>query len=123
MSKRNVVHVEIPAANVQSAAKFYQDLLGWKIQPVPEMNYVMWEAADGSGGGFPEVNADNPAGQVLVYIDSDDIDADLKNVKKLGGKVLCEKTEIPGMGWFGIFRDPTGNVLALYTSKNPDFNK
>ena len=123
MSKRNVVHVEIPAANVQSAAKFYQDLLGWKIQPVPEMNYVRWEAADGSGGGFPEVNADNPAGQVLVYIDSDDIEADLKKVEKLGGKVLREKTEIPGMGWFGIFRDPTGNVLALYTSKNPDFNK
>lgn len=123
MSRRNIVHVEIPAANVEAAGKFYQELLGWKIQPVPEMNYTMWEAADGSGGGFPEVSADNPAGQVLVYIDSDDIEVDLKNIKKLGGKVLHEKTEIPGMGWFGIFRDPTGNVLALYTSMNPDFNK
>jgi len=123
MSKRNVVHVEIPAANVEAAAKFYQDLLGWKIQPVLEMKYTMWEAADGSGGGFPEVSADSPAGQVLVYIDSDDIEADLKNVKKLGGKVLQEKTEIPGMGWFGMFKDPTGNVLGLYTSLNPNFNK
>ena len=122
MSKRNVVHVEIPAANVEAAAKFYQDLLGWKIQPVPEMKYTMWEAADGSGGGFPEVSADSPAGQVLVYIDSDDIEADLKNVKKLGGKVLHEKTEIPGMGWFGMFKDPTGNVLGLYTSLNPASN-
>ncbi len=123
MSKRNVVHVEIPAANVEAGAKFYQDLFGWKIQPVPEMKYTMWEAADGSGGGFPEVSADSPAGQVLVYIDSDDIDVDLKNVKKLGGKVLHEKTEIPGMGWFGVFKDPTGNVLALYTSMNPGSNK
>jgi predicted enzyme related to lactoylglutathione lyase len=122
MSKRNVVHVEIPAVNVEGAGKFYQDLFGWKIQPMPEMNYTMWEAGDGSGGGFPGVSADNPVGQVLVYIDSDDIDVDLKNVQKLGGKVLNQKTEIPGMGWFGIFKDLTGNVLALYTSMNPANN-
>ncbi len=120
MSKRNVVHVEIPAANVEAAGNFYADLFGWKLQHMPEMNYTMWEAGDGSGGGFPEVSVDNPAGQVLVYIDSDDIEADLKKVEKLGGKVLHKKTEIPGMGWFGIFHDPTGNVLALYTSMNPE---
>ncbi len=119
MSKRNIVHVEIPAANVESAAKFYQSLFGWKIVPFPEMDYTMWEAGDGSGGGFPPVSDDNPVGQVLVYIDSDDIEADLKKVGELGGKVLRPKAEIPGTGWFGIFQDPTGNVLALYTSMNP----
>jgi uncharacterized protein len=122
MSKRNVVHVEIPAKNREAAGKFYQDLLGWKIQSMPEMNYTMWEAEDGSGGGFPDVSVDNPAGQVLVYIDSDDIDADLKKVGELGGKVLHQKTEIPGMGWFGIFKDPTGNVLALYKGMHPTGN-
>ncbi len=123
MSKRNVVHVEIPAQNVQAAGQFYQDLFGWKIQHVPEMNYTMYEDGSGSGGGFPQVSAENPAGQVLVYIDSDDIEADLAKVEALGGKVLHKKTEIPQTGWFGIFQDPTGNVLALYTSMNPDFNK
>jgi len=122
MSKRNVVHVEIPAANLEGAGKFYESLFGWKISHMPEMNYTMWEAGDGSGGGFPEVSADNPAGQVLVYIDSDNIEADLKMVEKLGGKVLHQKTEIPGMGWFGVFKDPTGNVLGLYTSMNPANN-
>jgi predicted enzyme related to lactoylglutathione lyase len=119
MSKRNVVHVEIPAAKPKAAGKFYADLFGWKVQDMPEMNYTMWEAEDHTGGGFPEVSEINPAGQVLVYIDSDDIDADLKKVVKLGGKALHQKTEIPGMGWFGIFQDPTGNVLALYTGMNP----
>lgn len=122
MSKRNVVHVEIPALNVEAAAAFYRNLFGWKIDTVPEMNYTMWEAADGSGGGFPAVSADNPAGQVLVFIHSDDIEADLKNVSHLGGKVLHPKTEIPHTGWYGIFQDPTGNVLALYTSMNPANN-
>ena len=118
MSKRNVVHVEIPAVNTGAAGEFYQGLFGWKIMPMPEMNYVMWEAEDGSGGGFPGVSAENPAGQVLVYIASDDIDEDLEKVAQLGGKVVREKTEIPGMGWYGVFQDPTGNVLALYTSLN-----
>ena len=123
MSKRNVVHVEIPAANQEAAAKFYQELFGWKITPVPEMNYTLWEAGDGSGGGFPTVSDENPVGQVLVYVDSDDIEADLKKVEKLGGKVLHEKMEIPQTGWFGIFKDPTGNAIALYTSMNPQANK
>lgn len=123
MSKRNVVHVEIPAAHVAGAAKFYESLFGWKMQHVPEMNYTMWEDGSGSGGGFNEVSVENPVGQVLVYIDSEDIDADLKKVEKLGGSVVQPKMEIPSTGWFGLFKDPTGNVLALYTSMNPEYNK
>jgi predicted enzyme related to lactoylglutathione lyase len=123
MSKRNVVHVEIPAANVQAAGKFYQELLSWKISHDSTLNYSMWEAGDGSGGGFPQVSQDAPAGHVLVYIHSDDIEADLKKVEELGGKVIHPKAEIPNVGWFGLFQDPTGNVLGLYTSMNPESNQ
>ena len=122
MSKRNVVHVEIPAANVEAAGNFYRDLFDWKLQHEPELNYTQWEAGDGTGGGFPAVSNETPAGHVLVYIHSDDIDTDLKNVEKLGGKVVYAKTEISQIGWFGLFEDPTGNVLGLYTSLNPEFN-
>jgi predicted enzyme related to lactoylglutathione lyase len=123
MSKRNVVHVEIPASVVKESASFYQDLFGWKMQHVPEFDYTMWEDGAGFGGGFNTVSEEYPVGRVLVYIASDDIDADLVKVEKLGGRVLHRKTEIPGTGWFGVFTDPTGNVLALYTSMNPEFNK
>jgi hypothetical protein len=120
MSKRNVVHVEIPSSSPDAAAKFYQELLGWKIIPVPEMNYMMWESTDGSGGGFPQASEENPAGKVLIYIASDDIEADLKKAEKLGGKVVHPKTEIPQMGWYGMFQDPFENVLGLFTSMNPN---
>lgn len=123
MSKRNVVHIEIPAADVASAGKFYESLFGWKLEHVPEMNYTMWEPGEGPGGGFTEVTTESPVGQVMIHISSDDIEADLKQAEKLGGKIVRHKTEIPNIGWWGTFKDPTGNVLALYTSKNPEFNK
>lgn len=123
MSKRNVVHIEIPAADVPGAANFYQNLFGWKMEHAAEFDYTMWEDGSGYGGGFTKVGHDGTVGQVLVYIDSDDIDADLAKIETLGGSIVMPKTEIPGTGWFGLFKDPTGNTLALYTSMNPQFNK
>ena len=122
MSKRNVVHVEIPAQDVQAASKFYQGLFGWKMEHAAEFDYTMWSDGSGYGGGFNKVSDETPAGQVIVYIHSDDIDADLKMVEELGGTVVQPKTDIPGTGWFAQFKDPTGNLLALYTSQNPEFN-
>ncbi len=123
MSYRNIVHIEIPSNDDAKAAKFYQDLFGWKIEREEAMNYTMWEPAKGPGGGFSPVGDTVHPGDVLIYVDSADIEADLKQVEKLGGTVFTPKTEIPTIGWFGIFKDPTGNMIALYTSLNPDYNQ
>ena len=78
------------------------------------MNYSMFQAGT-AGGGFPDLSENVHAGDVRVYIGSSDIEADLKKAESLGGKVVMPKTEIPGFGWFGMFCDPTGNTLALWT--------
>ncbi len=118
MTKRNIVHVEIPAFNVAEAGKFYNALFGWKLEHIPEMNYTMWDSGDGSSGGFSPLGENVKPGDVLIYINSDDIEADLQHAQDLGASIIYPKTEIPGTGWFGIFRDPTGNMMALYTSMN-----
>ena len=125
MVKRNIVHIEIPAADLKSAGKFYQDLFGWQIEHIPEMNYTTWAAGNqaGEGGGFNPLGEGVKPGDVMIYINSEDIDADLKKAVSLGAKVVQEKMEIPKIGWFGIFEDPTGNHIALYTSMDPTFNK
>ncbi len=53
---------------------------------------------------------------MLIYLSSDDIDADLGKVGSLGGATVVPKTEIPQTGWFAIFTDPTGNRIGLYTA-------
>jgi len=115
MTKRNIVHVEFSSRNMEESGKFYHELFGWEIMPVPEMNYSLWKAGDGSGGGFNPLGGYTKSGDVLVYVDSDDIDADLGKAKSLGATIVQEKHEIPQQGWFGIFKDKTGNLVALYT--------
>lgn len=117
MSKHPIVYVEISANDREAAGKFYAELFDWNIQQMSEMNYATFDyGVEGVGGGLNPVQDDNPAGTVVVYVDTEDIDADLAKVEKLGGKIVAPKAEIPGMGWFGIFKDPTGNLIGLYTN-------
>jgi predicted enzyme related to lactoylglutathione lyase len=116
MSKRSIVHVEIPAKNREASAKFYADLFGWSFQHYGEpLNYTTFDTGN-IGGGFPDIGENVTAGDVIVYLDSDDIEADLMRIEQAGGKTIYPKTEIPGFGWFATFSDPAGNTLALYTS-------
>ncbi len=111
-------HLEIAASDPNAAAEFYSRVFGWKIEVEQSMNYVQFTAEEGGiGGAFTEVTENNPAGTVLAYVTTDDIEASLAKVEANGGKTLMPKTEIPGVGWFGVFADATGGTLALYTGK------
>ena len=115
MSKHPVVHIEIAAKDPKATGQFYAQAFGWETTTDPNFDYVMFDDKPGPGGGFPKVdNEMYKPGDVVVYIDSDDIDASLKQIVALGGKALSPKTEIPGMGWFAFFADPNGNRLALF---------
>ncbi len=121
MSNHPIVHIEIPAKDTGAAGKFYGDLFGWKIESDTMYNYVQFQAEGGPGGGFVEVGrsgmpVEYKTDSLLVYVSTDDIDATLAKVESLGGKTLMPKTEIPHVGWWGVFSDPTGNRVALYTS-------
>lgn len=115
MSNHPIVHIEISTVDREASGKFYSDLFGWHVEQMPEMSYATFETHEGVGGGFNPVGNGVPAGTVTVYIDTDDIDATLAKVEDLGGQTLATKTEIPGIGWFGLFRDLSGNMIGLYT--------
>jgi len=115
MSKYPIVHIELSALDREVTGKFYNDVFGWKIEQMPEMNYATFESDEGVGGGFNPVSEHNPAGSVVVYIGTGDINATLAEIEKHGGKTISPKTEIPGMGWFALFSDPGGNLVGIYT--------
>lgn len=116
MGSHPIVHIEIPANDPSEAAKFYADLFGWQSQHSAELNYTVFTAEGGPGGGFPAVDGDSvQPDKVLISVATDDIDATLARVESLGGSTVVPKTEIPSVGWFGVFVDPTGNRIGLYT--------
>ena len=114
MSKRSIVHIEIPVNALETDTKFYADVFGWEIVHMPEKDYTFYNTGNFEGG-FMKVGEQVQPGDVMVYIGSEDIDADLKAIEAAGGKTIIPKTAIPGAGWFAWFTDPTGNKLALYT--------
>ena len=120
MANHPIVHIEIPANDTKGASQFYAEVFGWKIQHAPEFDYYMFQAEGGPGGGFvntgEQMGMNYKAGELLVYIGTDDIDATLATIAKHGGKTLLPKTEIPQTGWFAFFADPAGNRVALYTA-------
>lgn len=123
MTNHPIVHIEIPANDVAATSKFYGDVFGWNLQTDPSFNYTMFDAEGGPGGGFVTTGGEGTDGgmmqykpdSLLVYIGTDDIDASLASIEQHGGKTVLPKTEIPQVGWFAIFTDPTGNHVALFT--------
>lgn len=109
-----IVHIELSAHDHKQAARFYSDVFGWKMKEYPEMNYTTFEAEKGSvGGGFNPISDQNPAGTVMVYIHTDDLEATLAKIEKNGGKIILPGLDIPDVGRMAVFSDPTGNKIAL----------
>ncbi len=117
MKTHPIVHVEIAAKDTKAASEFYKELCGWQIDHAPQFNYYTFRAEGGPGGGF--TGPENSSGGVVIYVATDDIESFLKKAESLGGKTLEPKTEIPGIGWFAMFADPSGNRIGVYKDMNP----
>jgi len=114
----SIVHVEFHSNAPEKTKSFLKDVFGWKFEDMPEMNYSMFEPPSAPGGGLQQ--AENLPPGVLDYVLTEDIENTLRKVTTSGGAVVMPKQEIPGMGWFAVFQDPTGITLALYeTSARP----
>ena len=82
------------------------------------MQFTAEEA--GIGGAVTQVDENKPAGTLVPYVTTDDIEGSLEKIGSNGGSTVVPTTEIPGVGWFGVFADATGGTLALYTGRPED---
>lgn len=115
MTKHPIVHVEFAAKEPKAASEFYKGVFDWKIEHMPEMDYYTFSDDPGPGGGFNLIDGETiHVGDVLVYIQTDDIEATLKTIESHGGRMVQPKSEIPNMGWYAMFEDPSGNRVGLY---------
>lgn len=113
-------HIELMTSDVDAARSFYSEIFDWKFEENQMENGVYWMIDTGIDpkGGIMALPEPEVPPHWLVYTKVDDVTATLAKVTELGGEVLVEKTPIPEMGSFGIFRDPTGGVMAIW--EEPD---
>ncbi|MEL6405858.1 MAG: VOC family protein [Chloroflexota bacterium] len=116
MGKQKIVHVELATESSEKAAKFYADVFGWEIQTDEALGYTMFNSGDLSGGFSDIDNQSVKKGDVVMYLDSEDIDTDMTRIESHGGKRLTDNMVIPGNGIMAHFIDPDGNHLALWQS-------
>jgi len=115
MTPNPIVHIELSAVDPHAAGRFYTNVFGWTVKPFPGSDYLTFEAAPGPGGGFNKIDDRHPRGEIIPYLQVDDIEATLKRIEASGGKTVQGKTEIPGEGFYALFEDPSGNHLGLFS--------
>lgn len=119
MGAHPIVHIEISAEDAGKSAEFYSEVFDWDITRDDAMDYTMFKAGE-VGGGYSPINDLNPAGTVLVYLHTDDLAASMEAVKAHGGEVVMARHDIPTVGAIGMFKDPSGNLLALLQPEGGD---
>ena len=120
-----VVHFEMPYADRERMAQFYESAFGWQTQLLGEDmgHYVLATTTETdeqgpktpgaiNGGFFPK-KPDWPAQHPSIVIAVDNIKDAVGRVTEAGGEVLGEPMEIPGVGHYVSFIDTEGNRVSM----------
>jgi uncharacterized protein len=109
-----VVHFEIAGADGDALAAFYENLFGWRSEPVA-----------GSGGTYRllDTGGDGPTGgigswpqvppYVAFYVGVDDLDAGVEKARTLGAEVVMAPREVTPGRRAAMIRDFEGNMVGL----------
>ncbi|WDP85639.1 MAG: VOC family protein [Desulfobacter sp.] len=112
---------ELITTDLILAKKFYGELFGWSFTQTKTIYGNPYLAVHRKGimiGGMMLKDGNVPHEVVPCwdpYITVDDVDASVKRVEALGGKVILSPTNIPNVGRFCVIRDPQGISLNLIT--------
>lgn len=117
MAHGEFTHVDIPIDDMERARSFYEALFGWKSTAIDGFpDYEMAQPGPaGMGAGFG-VRGKTAPERPRLYVNADSIDEAVAKLAGVGGAVVVEKTEIPGMGWYGAITDSEGNEIGIFES-------
>jgi uncharacterized protein len=126
MENKNMVSwFEIYVTDMDRAKKFYETVLGEKLNkmPVPEeLGMEMWafswidDATNAAGALVKSETGQASSSGTIVYFDSEDC-SELSKVEEAGGKILLPKTPVEGFGHFCLISDTEGNTVGFFSKK------
>lgn len=111
-----VVWHDLVTNDVETAKRFYTELLGWGIETWKpgEMDYSMIMANEQSHGGFVDPGQDVPSHWV-GYVIVEDVDKTVAKAKKAGATIHRDPFDIPEVGRTAVVGDPQGAIICPFT--------
>jgi predicted enzyme related to lactoylglutathione lyase len=109
---------ELATRDLESARRFYSDVLGWRVetQPMGDGRYTVGMVGDHGVVGMIEIDEKFPAGvppHWLTYFAVDDVEATVRRAEELGGRVIVAPESIPTVGRFAVLSGPLGEAFAV----------
>ncbi|SKC85583.1 VOC family protein [Ohtaekwangia koreensis] len=116
---------EIPVLDFERAKKFYSAIYDYEMPEAmvgtTRMGFLLYEQKDQRVGGaicFGEGYIPTQQGARVYLNGGSDLSLVLNRIAAAGGKVILPKTLIGEQhGYFALFNDTEGNMLALHSRK------
>lgn len=116
---------ELQTRDPETAATFYQELFGWRTEPIEQDGATVYVTIKNSaewmnGGIMPttEVHGYTPPFW-MTYFTVSSCDTAVTRVKELGGEVLAGPMS-PGAGRIAVLSDPQGAVFTVFEGETDE---
>jgi predicted enzyme related to lactoylglutathione lyase len=114
---------EIYVADMGRAVKFYETVLGTKLEglesPMPDVEMMAFPMAmekSGASGALTKMEGFAPGGNsVLVYFSCQDCAVEESRVVDAGGRIQFPKMSIGPYGFITLAVDSEGNMFGLHS--------
>ena len=113
--KKAVVHFEIGCSNIAETVNFYKKIFDWDIFPNGNSATIDTGRENAISGHINKLPPPDPQKYINIYIETDALDEDLKQIASNGGKILVTPIQLPDGRKFAWFEDVAGNTVGLIT--------
>ena len=119
MQKNPVRWWEIASRDARALADFFKGALDWDAHYDENTCIYEMPVEDTSngfvGGGFFTMKKESKLEPHLTfYIEVDNVDSKAKEIEELGGSIVLEPFDVPGIGCrICLFKEPQGQMLAI----------
>jgi predicted enzyme related to lactoylglutathione lyase len=119
-----ISHFEIPARDLERAARFYREVFGWTVEPLPWEGHPYYKVRgsavaeeggkEGIDGGLTTAGQGLEHPLLMIHLSGIRLDDCLRKIEEAGGTIALPATPVGGLGSWARFRDPEGNLLGLW---------
>jgi uncharacterized protein len=109
-----ISYVQIPAADVDRCADFYESVFGWNIRRRDGGQIAFDDTSGEVSGAWMKDRPPSSEPGLLLYINVESVEEGLTKIVEAGGEVVTPHTPQGEGEAFATFRDPAGNVLGIF---------